>query len=219
MKVAADLGGALGFGPVEPEANEPVFHADWERRVLALTLAMGATATWNLDKSRFAREDRPLDDYLSLNYYQLWLAGLERLLIDHGLVTSAELAAGSPLGPPTAIGHRPDADGMAVLLSTGASTLRSVESAAKFSEGDTVRTTSAEPTGHTRLPSYARGKLGRVAAVHGCHVYPDANARGLGEQPQWLYTVEFSSSELFGDAADSRSIVSIDAFEPYLGPT
>ena len=104
------------------------------------------------------------------------------------------------------------------LLRTGASTHRSPESSARFSEGDVVRTATAEPSGHTRLPSYARGKLGRVTAVHGCHVYPDANAHGLGEQPQWLYTVEFSGNALYGAAGDPQTIVSIDAFEPYLSP-
>lgn len=218
MKVASDLGGVPGFGQVEPEANEPVFHADWERRVLALVLAMGATGAWTLDMSRFAREDRPREDYLGLSYYRIWLAALERLLVEVDLASPAELAEGRPLVPPKQLGRKPNAADTAVLLSTGASTLRAAQSPARFSEGDAVRTTTAEPPGHTRLPSYTRGKRGRVTAVHGCHVYPDANGHGLGEQPQWLYTVEFAGSELFGDAAEPRVTVSIDAFEPYLGP-
>lgn len=218
MKVASDLGGRRGFGKVEVEVDEPVFHADWERRVLALVLAMGATGTWTLDMSRFAREDRDVGGYLALSYYGIWLAGLERLLAEHDLVTPAELEAGVPLGPTTVIRRKPSASDMLALLATGAPTLRPAETPARFTESDVVRTASTEPTGHTRLPSYTRGKLGRVAAVLGCHVYPDANARGLGEQPQWLYTVEFAGTELFGDAADPRLTVSIDAFEPYLGP-
>jgi len=52
--------------------------------------------------------------------------------------------------------------------------------------------------------------------VHGCHVFPDSNARRLGEDPQWLYTVRFSAHELWG--RDDDDSVSIDAFEPYLFP-
>ena len=42
MNGAQDLGGMMGFGPVQPEAHEPVFHADWERRAFAITLASGS---------------------------------------------------------------------------------------------------------------------------------------------------------------------------------
>ena len=85
MNGAHDMGGTHGFGPVEPEPDEPVFHADWERRAFALTVAMGATGEWNLDESRFAREDRPPADYLGRTYYEIWLGGLERLLAERGL--------------------------------------------------------------------------------------------------------------------------------------
>ena len=83
---AHDMGGAHGFGPVVPEADEPVFHAEWERRVFALTVALGAAGEWNIDASRFAREDRPPADYLDDSYYEIWLAGLERLLDERGLL-------------------------------------------------------------------------------------------------------------------------------------
>ena len=69
------------------------------RRVFALTLAMGATGEWNLDQSRFAREDREPVDYLSRTYYEIWEAGLARLLEERGLLTEEELAAGRPLTP------------------------------------------------------------------------------------------------------------------------
>lgn len=72
------------------------------------------------------------------------------------------------------------------------------------------------PHGHTRLPRYARGKVGVVEARHGCHVFPDTNAHGLGEEPQWLYTVRFDGTELWGDDAEAGVTVSIDAWEPYL---
>lgn len=218
MNSAADLGGSIGHGPVVTEIEEPTFHAEWEKRVLALVLAMGATGTWNLDMSRSAREDRPPAEYLAMSYYEIWLAALERLLVQHDLVTSTELASGDVLLPPRELRWRPTAADIAAVLSRGAPTQRPAVTAARFDCGDAVTTASAIPVGHTRLPGYARGKRGAVTAVHGCHVFPDANANGQGEQPQWLYTVEFSGPELFGSRADPRSVVSIDAFEPYLAP-
>ena len=91
MNGVHDLGGMHGFGPVEPEPDEPVFHAGWERRAFALTLAMGAWRRWNLDMSRFAREQMPAHEYLATSYYEHWLWGLERLLVEHGFLAPGEL--------------------------------------------------------------------------------------------------------------------------------
>ena len=74
------------------------------------------------------------------------------------------------------------------------------------------------PSGHTRLPRYARGKRGCIEAVRGVFVFPDTHAHGQGEQPCWLYTVRFAARELWGEAADAAASVTIDAFEPYLDP-
>ena len=79
-----------------------------------------------------------------------------------------------------------------------------------------VRTCAGAVGHHTRLPGYARGKLGRIERVHGAHVFADANARGLGEQPQWLYSVAFDGTELWGAGAAPGLVVAIDAWEPYL---
>jgi hypothetical protein len=97
MNGAQDMGGVHGFGPVQPEPNEPVFHAEWERRAFALTLAMGMPGGWNIDMSRFARENRPPSEYLAMSYYQIWLAGLERLMAERGLVAPDEVEAGHSL--------------------------------------------------------------------------------------------------------------------------
>src|SRR5664279_6618771 len=96
MDGAHDMGGVPWTDPVRPEPNEPVFHAEWERRAFAITLAMAMPGGWNIDMSRFAREDRPPADYLGMTYYQIWLAGLERLMLERGLVTSNEIDAGKP---------------------------------------------------------------------------------------------------------------------------
>jgi nitrile hydratase subunit beta len=93
MNGAHDLGGMHGFGPIEPEANEPPFHHEWERRAFAITLAAGALGEWNLDMSRYAREQLPPAEYLSSSYYEHWLYGLERLLVERGLLTRAEIEA------------------------------------------------------------------------------------------------------------------------------
>ena len=71
---------------------------------------------------------------------------------------------------------------------------------------------------HSRLPGYALGRVGVIEQLHGAHVFADAHAQGLGEQPQWLYAVAFDAAELWGDAATPGSSVSLDAWESYLEP-
>jgi nitrile hydratase subunit beta len=215
---AHDMGGMHGFGPVEPEPGEPPFHADWERRVFALTLAMGATGEWNLDASRFARESQPPGDYLSETYYEIWLAGLERLLAERELVTREEGAAGRPLTPPRELARRLSAADVEQMLHRGGPTEREPTGPARFAVGDRVRARELNPHTHTRLPRYVRGHAGEVVTVHGCHVFPDAHAHGGGEDPQWLYTVRFDARELWGEDADPAAAVSVDAWEPYLEP-
>jgi nitrile hydratase beta subunit len=216
---AHDMGGAHGFGPVCAEPDEPVFHSDWESRVLAMTLAMGATGEWNLDSSRYARENRPAADYLVKTYYEIWLAGLEALLMERGLVTPDELAAGRSLTPnPTSVERTLAADDVVPALRKGTPTNREPSRPALFAPGVRVRARNIHPHTHTRLPRYVRGHVGTVQMVHGCHVYPDAHAHGLGEDPQWLYTVSFDARELWGAGGDPTSTVSVDAFEPYLEP-
>jgi len=210
----ADMGGRPDDRPVLPEPAEPPFHAAWEARALALTLAMGAAGAWNLDMSRAARETLP--DYESLDYYRIWLAALERLLGAHGLAAADEIAAGHALHPARPVARVLHADGVAASLARGSPTARPAIAPARFVVGDRVRTWAGAVPHHTRLPGYARGKTGRVQRVHGMHVFADAHARGLGESPQWLYTVAFDGRELFADARSAGTVVSIDAWEPYL---
>jgi nitrile hydratase subunit beta len=211
-----DMGGMHGFGAVSPEPDEPAFHADWERRVFALTLAMGATGEWNIDASRFARENRPADGYLNKSYYEIWLAGLERLLAEHELVTEDEISAARASEPGKPVRRVLAAGDVAEALGRGGPTNREPPQPATFSVGDCVRAKNLNPPTHTRLPRYVRGHIGTVSATHGCHVFPDTNAHGRGENPQWLYTVSFDGRELWGPEADPALTVSVDAFEPYL---
>ena len=210
----ADLGGQPGFGPVSPEPEGERFHSAWEPRALALTLAMGATGAWNIDTSRRARETLP--NYAALSYYEIWIAGLERLMSERGLVGAAELDAGKVLHAALPVARVLKAANVLAALEKGSPTARPTTSAARFELGQRVRTRSEHVGHHTRLPGYAHGKLGTIERLHGAHVFADANARGEGEQPQWLYSVVFDACELWGPEATAGLTVSIDAWEPYL---
>lgn len=218
MNGAHDMGGLHGFGPVVPERDEPPFHAEWERRAFALTLAMAMPGGWNLDMSRFARESLPPAKYLTSSYYEIWLAGLEKLMLERGLLTADEIAAGRPLHPAQPAKRTLSPEGVANVLYRGAPTGREACAPAHFKAGDRVRARNMHPLTHTRLPRYVRGHVGIVAHVHGCHVFPDSHALGAGENPQWLYTVRFDGRELWGADADPAVKVSVDAWEPYLEP-
>jgi nitrile hydratase len=216
MDGAHDMGGAKGFGPVVPEPNEPVFHHDWERRAFALTVAMSRPGGWNIDMSRFARENRPPEDYLSKSYFELWLAGLETLMIERGLVSREEIEAGKVLSPPKSDVKVFAPEDIVPAIRRGGPTERAAKQPAMFAVGETVRMKDIHPVTHTRLPQYVRGHLGTIELNHGCHVFPDTNSLGKGEDPQWLYTVRFDGPELWGKEADPTLSVSVDAWESYL---
>ena len=214
MNGVHDMGGMQNFGPVVPEAGEPCFHAAWERRAFALTLAMGGARLWNLDQTRAARESLPPAQYLASSYYQIWLDGLIKLMLERGLITREELAEGRMHEPPVQIPNVVTADKVAAALARGSPTERPLAGAARFRVGDAVRTKALNTPTHTRLPRYCRDKRGTVTMTHGAHVFADANARGQSE-PQWLYTVRFEGSELWGSDT-SAAAVHVDCWEPYL---
>jgi nitrile hydratase len=214
MNGAQDLGGMQGFGPVQPEQDEPVFHGSWEERAFALTLAMGACGQWNLDSSRHARESLAPATYLSSTYYQIWLAGLEKLMLQADLVTKEELETGEMQVPGRDVRCLQPEDVVPV-LSRGGPVERPAPRDAAFAVGDAVRTINIHPTAHTRLPRYARARNGIIAAVHGCHVFADTHAATGDEDPQWLYSVRFEAAELWGPDT-TASAVFVDCWEPYL---
>ncbi len=196
-----DLGGQHGFGPVAPEPDEPLFHAAWERRALALTLAAGAMGAWSIDESRHARESLPPAVYLGASYYEIWIRALEALLrpprVRHARPSSARgrarwrrrRARAGADGGRGAGRHRARRPGATAAGRRAARPSRRATGCARR---------SCIPPGHTRLPRYARGKIGRIEAVQGFHVFPDANAHGVGENPQWLYTVVFDAARDLG---------------------
>jgi nitrile hydratase subunit beta len=217
MNGVHDMGGMDGFGKVEAEPNEPVFHAAWEGRVMAMMRAMGFARAWNIDMSRASREELRPDVYLSSSYYRKWALGMEQLLLDRGLADRDELAAGRALRPGKPLPRKLTPDLVERTLTRG-SFARETSAAARFKPGDRVRMKNIHPSTHTRLPRYVRGRVGVVELLHGTHVFPDSAVLDRGDDPQWLYTVRFGARELWGDDADPTVTVSIDAFEPYLEP-
>lgn len=211
-----DLGGRSGFGPVRAEPDEPIFHSDWEARVLGLTLCAGALGHWSLDESRHARECLDPGFYLRANYYDIWLTALEGLLERHGEVSARERALGQALQAGKAQAQRLQAEAVAGVLARGGPVDRPPPAPPRFDIGTRVVMARFHGSGHTRLPSYAMGREGIIEAVRGCHVLPDKNAHGEGEGPAWLYSVVFTGEALWGARAEPGTEVSLDAFEPYL---
>ncbi|ASJ71035.1 nitrile hydratase subunit beta [Granulosicoccus antarcticus] len=222
MNGVHDMGGLQGFGPLAAESetqtlhDDHLFDHDWERDVLTMTLAMGATGTWNLDESRSVRESLPPAQYLSIGYYRVWLQSLERLLLNHQLITAAEQASGKSMTKAAPVKRVLLAKDVSTVLRKGAPVNRAVDSLPAFALGEQVRVRNLHSSTHTRLPAYIRNHTGIVHKIHGAHIYPDAHALGQGEQPQWLYNIRFSATELWGEQETRRGDVHVDCWEPYL---
>jgi nitrile hydratase subunit beta len=219
---AHDLGGMHGLGQVSIEPGEPVFHHEWERRAFALTLAAGFLGKWNIDQVRFAREQMEPADYLATSYYEHWLFGLQKLLDELGLVTTAELSTRQdhPTSSSEAIaGARPlAAQDVTAALRVSRAAKADEDVAPRYRVGDLVTTRNINPVGHTRLPRYARGRRGVVTVDHGVWVFPDSAGNGLGRKPQHCYGVRFEARELWGREAPSRDAVYLDLWDDHLEP-
>lgn len=218
MNGVHDLGGMQDMGPIQAEKNEPVFHEPWQGRAYAFTRAMGAWRKWNLDASRFQREQIAPLDYFRLSYYERWVVALVELMLKNNMVTPAELESGKPdpgsakLTPPLT------SDKVLILTSKGVPARRGVAVTARFHAGERVRARNINPVGHTRLVRYARGKTGTVHIDHGVFVFPDTNALFLGEKPQHVYSVRFAARELWGEEANGHDSVYVDMWDDYLEP-
>ena len=213
-----DLGGMHGLGPVQAEANEPRFHEAWEGRAAGILETMTFPPGFTVDRFRYLRETLRPDLYLTQNYYEQWVYIAEQALLDAGMISAQELATGraAPGAAPRDDAMR--ADAVWDFLHSHAHSARALDAAPRFALGQRVRARQAQPTGHTRLPRYARGKAGIVVRHHGGHVLPDASAHGQGDAPQHLYTVAFTARMLWGDAAHARDKVHLDLWEGYLEP-
>jgi len=216
MNGVHDMGGMHGFGPIEREHDEPVFYYRWEARTFALRQACGALGKWNIDMARHANERMPPEEYLASTYYERWLAGLQRLLLENGVLTQSELASGMSAGPAPAglVAFPPEKVEKAVR--NGRNYCVDTPIPAGFAVGARVIARNINPTGATRLPRYVRGKHGTVDRDHGVFIFPDANAAGQGQKPQHLYGVRFSVRELWGAEAAPKDRVCLDLWEDYL---
>lgn len=221
MNGVHDMGGMHGFGPVEREENEPKYHAAWEARMHAL--ASSANGFYNIDEFRSGIEHMDPVAYLAASYYERWLATMETNLIEKGVITRAEIDARHGLyaadpALPVPRSNDPAVTERATIRRRGSQPPDPDPPPPRFGTGDAVRARNVHPVGHTRLPRYARGKRGTIAAVREREILPDTHFNGHVGDWQWLYTVRFAARELWGDAADPNGSVHVDLWETYLDP-
>lgn len=218
MKGGHDLGGKPGMGKINPEAEnqEPVFHEDWERKVFGLTMATGMLGRWNIDESRHARERQEPAEYLKHSYYENWLEGTEKLLLEKKLIDSSELQDALPgsnytVDPKLRV---PDAAAAEKILASGSSSIINTEEISKFEIGDKVQVKNNYSAGHTRVPGYVQGSMGVIVKHLGCQIFPDSNAHGVHEGKH-LYSVSFDGCDLWGPNSENLEVL-VDLWEPYL---
>jgi nitrile hydratase len=214
-----DMGGTHGWGTVAIDPDEPVFEEDWHARTFALGLAsMGASGT-NLDAFRHALERLHPVEYLADGYYGRWLAAAELLLVDSGVLAPGAVEArarrlsGEEVAEPADVEVRKPS-----YERGGPGSLRQIDDEPAFGVGEQVRARDLRKSGHTRMPAYVRGRTGVVEARRPAAVLPDSTAHFTGEDAQHVYTVRFTSTDLWGTGAEV-STVYIDLFESYLEKT
>lgn len=218
MNGAHDMGGSHGHGPVVVEANEPAFHAEWEKKAFGLALAAGALQKWNLDQSRFSRENTPPADYLRRSYYEMWADGLETMLLQTGVITADELEQAASGATFERVAEPPlSAERVASAMARGGSTRVDADVASKFAAGDQVRAVVIAPAGHTRCPQYVRGRTGVIDRDHGVFIFADSNAHPdePDPDPQHVYAVRFEASELWGPDSQGGAVY-VDLWDAHL---
>jgi nitrile hydratase beta subunit len=217
MNGVHDMGGMQGMGAIVHEKDEPVFHAEWEGRVYALTrLVRAGAGRWNIDAGRYEIERLPPAEYLRMTYYERWAARLPIQVVKMGIATQAEIDSGTPAAGSAKATPQLTAAMVPAMVARRSSTRRDVQVRATFKPGQRVRARNIHPPGHTRLPRYARGRVGTVIEDRGVFVFPDTNAEFLGEKPQHLYSVRFTARELWGERASRRDSVYLDLWDDYL---
>ena len=214
-----DMGGRIGDGKVSTEFSDIKFKHKWEEEVFALTIALGFSGLWNLDSSRFARESLEPADYLSFSYFEKWLAALINLLNENGVIS--ELKDNNDQSFEKEF-RKLEAHNVKTALGKGGPTRRKETRLKSFEVGELVKIKNFHGNekvcgGHTRLPNYVKGRTGKIIDYHGFHVFPDTNAHYLGENPEPLYSIEFTSQELWGKhSTHSGDKVVVDIWESYI---
>jgi nitrile hydratase len=203
-----DLGGMGGFGAIDVERDEPVFHESWEALAFALNvLGIAHLRAYNADEYRHAIERMDPAHYLAASYYERVLTGAATLLVEKGLVSreNLETRAGAPFPLAQPVAERPTAELPPQLEG-------------RFTVGDRVVVRDIHPAGHTRVPRYVRGRRGVVLHVAPKFSFPDASAHGQERRSEHTYHVEFAASELWADAAEPDQTVVVDLWDAYLEP-
>jgi nitrile hydratase beta subunit len=211
-----DMGGFTQFGPIPQEKDEPVFHADWERKVFAMNIASLAFLG-PVDRARHAVEKMNTVEYLNSSYYERWLRGIEIMGKDLGYLSDEEIATGKVIDHKEMPHPPPNAEMVEGLIRGGAPATREdgrLEPA--FSVGDKVRVRNLESKGHSRATNYVKGKVGVITKFSGSHLLPDSHAHDLGDNAQPLYSVRFEAKTLWGENVDRKDCVYIDLWEDYL---
>jgi nitrile hydratase len=211
-----DMGGLQDMGPIHHEKEEPVFHEPWEGRIYGIDRSLRFIGTWNLDAWRHQIELIPPADYLRMTYYERWLLVNEQLLLKHGLLTPNELMTGAQDPGIAKAAPALTADVASRLFGRGIPSSHDPKVQPRYKAGQHVRALNMNPSGHTRLPRYARGKLGIVTLDHGVYSFPDTNAHFQGEKRQHVYSVRFTARELWGLGASALDSVHLDLWDDYL---
>jgi nitrile hydratase len=198
-----DLGGKEGYGPVEIEPDEPVFHEAWERRAARVVFASFMVGNFSGGEYRHAIERMEPAWYLTSPYYEHMLTGVSTCLVEKGVIDGSELDA--------RLGALFD-------LATPATTSRldgpgDNATDPAFAVGDVVRVRNMHPRGHTRCPGYVRGCRGTVVRVDGNFSVPDVEAHCDGRRTEPTYSVRFEADALWGETGDP---VHVDLWESYL---
>ncbi|PLZ00627.1 nitrile hydratase subunit beta [Burkholderia sp. WAC0059] len=220
-----DMGGLHGFGKVEKEEDEPVFHARWESRVFCMTQILDTTGIWNLDEHRHEIELMDAVAYLGVGYYGRWLFAMERLLDRKNILRRDEVERRIADYLDDARERTPvDAQARnwplpaAMKIRWGA-WRKDVTVTPRYRVGERVRVRNIHPEGHTRVTAYTRGKCGTIAIVNAqAWVFPDTRAHHRGENLQPVYNVRFDARELWGPQAESGVFTHIDLSEDHLEP-
>ena len=206
-----DMGGMQNMGPIRREHGEPVFHAEWERRIFALFNAVpGVTGPYH----RYQIELIPPADYLRMSYYERWITALAQILIKTHMATPAETESGKAVGGGTRGHHVLTAAEVATW--NAPDTRPKLTAVAHFKAGQRVRARTMNPVGHTRLPRYVRGKVGTIERDADVEELQDSDIEGLGAKQQHVYTVRFAARELWGEQASLHDSVYVAMWEGYL---
>lgn len=221
-----DLGGVLGYGPIDATPDEAAYPEGWEGRCVGLIIGTMARGLYGVDEWRMRMEGLPPAAQFSMGYYRRWAHGLESCLVAHGVLGAAEILARTQgIAEGRGPDERPtDPELLAeveTLLRDGGPLLRELPDRPRFAVGDLVRTRRIlvdEPgRGHTRLPGYAQERAGTIERVHPPMTLPDAAAVEPDARAEHLYTVAFPATDVWPEA-EAGQTVSADLFESYLLP-